>query len=270
MPPSVDRRKFLKAASTTAATFTILQAGSAKTDAANEKLSIACIGAGGRGAINIRDTRTENIVALCDVDFQRVSDSFKKHEGLEIPSATRYKDYRVMLSELESKIDAVIVSTPDHSHFHASMAAIGFGKHVYCEKPLTHSIWEARELTKAAREAGVATQMGNQAQADKETRHRPRIRNGQCDRTRFAQHTFGRIDPREVCLANTGLRELLATYRYSADTEDIGLGLVDRSGANATRIILTTHRSNGEAAGTLAPARWGTWDVTTSIPSIEP
>lgn len=170
MPTSIDRRKFLKAASTTAATFTILQAGSARTYAANEKLSIACIGAGGRGAINIRDTRSENVVALCDVDFQRVSESFKKHDGLKIPNAKRFKDYRVMLSEMETKIDAVIVSTPDHSHFHASMAAIRLGKHVYCEKPLTHSIWEARELTRAAREAGVATQMGNQAQADKDTR----------------------------------------------------------------------------------------------------
>lgn len=169
MPLRVDRRKFLTAASTTAATFTILQASSARTYAANEKLSIACIGAGGRGAINIRDTRSENVVALCDVDFQRVSDSFKKHPGLKIPEAKRYKDYRVMLDEMESKIDAVIVSTPDHHHFHASMAAIRLGKHVYCEKPLTHSIWEARELTKAAREAGVATQMGNQAQADRDT-----------------------------------------------------------------------------------------------------
>jgi len=170
MPSHLNRRKFLKAVGTSAATFTILQAGSARTYAANEKLSIACIGAGGRGAVNIRDTRSENIVALCDVDFERVADSFKNHDGLKIPNAKRYKDYRVMLSEMESKIDAVIVSTPDHHHFHASMAAIRLGKHVYCEKPLTHSIWEARELAKAAREAGVATQMGNQAQADKDTR----------------------------------------------------------------------------------------------------
>jgi len=75
-----------------------------------------------------------------------------------------------MLSEMESAIDAVVVSTPDHHHFHASMSAIRLGKHVYCEKPLTHSIWEARELANAAREAGVATQMGNQAQANKDTR----------------------------------------------------------------------------------------------------
>ena len=170
MKSPISRRKFLMGASTSAATFTILQAGSARTYAANEKLNIASIGAGGRGTINIRDTSSQNILVLCDVDFERVSESFAKHDGLEIPNAKRYADYRVMLDEMDSKIDAVIVSTPDHSHFHASMAAIRRGKHVYCEKPLTHSIWEARELTRAAREAGVATQMGNQAQADKETR----------------------------------------------------------------------------------------------------
>ena len=165
MPSNVNRRDFLKAVGTSAATFTILHAGSARTYAANEKLSIACIGAGGRAGSNIRGTESQNIVALCDVDWRRGAEAFEK-----LPNAKRFKDYRVMLSEMEWKIDAVIVSTPDHHHFHASMAAIRLGKHVYCEKPLSHSIWEARELAKAAREAGVATQMGNQAQADKDTR----------------------------------------------------------------------------------------------------
>lgn len=165
MPMNVDRRRFLKVAGTSAASFTSLQTGSARTYAANEKLSIDCIGAGGRAGSNIRGVKLQNIVALCDVDWQRAAAGFDT-----LPDAKRYKVYRAMLSEMESKIDAVIVSTPDHHHFHASMAAIRLGKHVYCEKPLTHSIWEARELAKAAREAGVVTQMGNQAQADKETR----------------------------------------------------------------------------------------------------
>ena len=94
-----------------------------------------------------------------------------------------------MLSEMESQIDAVIVATPDHHHFHASMAAIRMGKHVYCEKPLTHSIWEARELTQAARSAGVATQMGNQAQASNSTRivqeFRPRQRSWSNSRSSY-------------------------------------------------------------------------------------
>ena len=165
MPLHTNRRRFLKAASTSTAAFTILQAGSARTYAANEKLNIAGIGAGGQAAGDIQKVESQNIVAICDVDWERAAGSLKRY-----PNAKRYKDYRVMLSEMDSKIDAVIVATPDHHHFHASMAAIRLGKHVYCEKPLTHSIWEARELTKAARKAGVATQMGNQAQASKNTR----------------------------------------------------------------------------------------------------
>ncbi len=160
-----NRRKFLKTASTSAATFMILQAGSARTYAANEKLNIAAVGAGGQAAGDIRKMDSENIVALCDVDWERAKGSVQRY-----PNAKRYNDYRVMLPELASKIDAVVVATPDHHHFHASMTAIKLGKHVYCEKPLTHSVSEARQLTKAAREAGVATQMGNQAQASKSTR----------------------------------------------------------------------------------------------------
>lgn len=160
-----NRRSFLQTAGAAAATFTILKAGSARTYAANEKLNIASIGAGGRAAGDIQAVASQNIVALCDVDESRAAGMFNR-----FPNARRFKDYRVMLQEMESKIDAVIVGTPDHHHFHASMAAIRLGKHVYCEKPLTHSVWEARELTLAARKAGVATQMGNQAQAAEQTR----------------------------------------------------------------------------------------------------
>lgn len=159
------RRVFLSAAGASATTFTILKSGSARTYTANEKLNVAHIGGGGRAGSNLRGTSSENIVAICDVDWQRAAEGFATY-----PRAHRYRDYRVMLDELDQQIDAVVVSTPDHSHFPAAMAAIGRGKHVYCEKPLTHSVWEARTLTQAARKAGVATQMGNQAQADKDTR----------------------------------------------------------------------------------------------------
>ena len=165
MKTSTNRRNFLQAAGATAATFTILKSGSARTFAANEKLNIASVGAGGQAAGDIRAVASQNIVALCDVDQNRAAGSFKN-----FPKAKQFKDYRVMLQQMESQIDAVIVATPDHHHFHASMAAIELGKHVYCEKPLTHSVWEARELTQAARKAGVATQMGNQAQASEQTR----------------------------------------------------------------------------------------------------
>ena len=165
MNAAPNRRSFLQTAGATAATLTILKAGSARTYAANEKLNIASIGAGGRAAGDIQAVASQNIVALCDVDEHRAAGMFKK-----FPNAKRFNDYRVMLQEMESQIDAVIVGTPDHHHFHASMAAIRHGKHVYCEKPLTHSVWEARKLTLAARKAGVATQMGNQAQATEQTR----------------------------------------------------------------------------------------------------
>lgn len=165
MQTNPSRRKFLKSASSSAAAFTILKAGSARTYAANEKLNIASVGAGGRAAGDLHAVASENIVALCDVDWERAASSLER-----FPNAKRFQDYRVMLAEMDSEIDAVIVGTPDHHHFHASMAALQRGKHVYCEKPLTHSIWEARELTLAARKAGVATQMGNQAQASENTR----------------------------------------------------------------------------------------------------
>ena len=165
MSTFLNRRSFLKSAGTAAATITILKSGSARTFSANEKLNIVSVGAGGQAAGDIRSVASENIIGLADVDWNRAAGAFKRY-----PKARQFKDYRVMLEEMDKQIDAVIVGTPDHHHFHASMAAIKRGKHVYCEKPLTHSVWEARELTLAARAAGVATQMGNQAQAAEQTR----------------------------------------------------------------------------------------------------
>ena len=165
MTPELSRRKFMRRSAAAGAAFTILQAGSARTYAANEKLNIASVGAGGQAAGDIRNLSSQNIVGLADVDWARASGSFKKYA-----SAQKFKDYRKMFDKMAKEIDAVIVGTPDHHHFPASMMAIHLGKPVYCEKPLTHSIWEARQLTLAARKAGVATQMGNQAQASEETR----------------------------------------------------------------------------------------------------
>lgn len=128
------------------------------------KLSIAGIGFGGQGASDLAQMQTENIVALCDVDENHAAHVFRKYS-----EAKRHKDYRKMLDE-QKDIDAVVVATPDHHHAFASMAAIKLGKHVYCEKPLTHSVWEARQVAQAAREHKVATQMGNQGQASEETR----------------------------------------------------------------------------------------------------
>jgi predicted dehydrogenase len=131
----------------------------------SEKLNIAGIGIGGRGASVLRELESQNIVALCDVDFRHAAGTFRRY-----PKARKYHDFRKMLDKEDKNIDAVTVATPDHVHAVASMAAIKRGKHVYCEKPLTHSVYEARMVAEAAREHKVATQMGNQGQASEETR----------------------------------------------------------------------------------------------------
>ncbi len=130
------------------------------------KLNIAGIGLGGQGSGDINALQSENIVALCDVDQDYAARVFKKY-----PQARRYVDFRKMLDEVR-EIDAVVVATPDHLHAVAAMDALRRGKHVYCEKPLTHSVWEARQLGQAARQLKLATQMGNQGQASAETRRR--------------------------------------------------------------------------------------------------
>ena len=160
-PGRINRRNFL--ASTAAITaITVLPrhvlGGSGHTSP-NEKLNIAGIGIGGQGAADLADVKSENIVALCDVDT-----SYAAHTFRDYPKAKQYRDFRVML-EQEKGIDAVVIATPDHLHAATSMAAIKHGKHVYCEKPLTRTVFEARALAKAAREAKVATQMGNQGMA---------------------------------------------------------------------------------------------------------
>ena len=125
---------------------------------ANERLRIAAVGVGGKGWTDVTQAgATENIVGICDVDSGRLAQA-----GKTFTSARRFADWREMFDQLGNQIDAVTVSTPDHTHFPPSMRAVQHGWHVYCQKPLTHTIWEARELTRATRAAGVATQMGNQ------------------------------------------------------------------------------------------------------------
>ncbi len=124
------------------------------------KLNIAVIGVGGRGKDNWKECMNENIVALCDVSDSAAEEGFKT-----FPNAKRFKDFRVMFDKMAKKIDAVIVATPDHIHFSATMAAMQLGKHVYVEKPLAHNIWQLRTLRKAAKHYKVITQMGNQGHA---------------------------------------------------------------------------------------------------------
>ena len=159
---NLSRRSFLGKAAGAGAAFSIVPShvlGGAVNTAPSEKLNIAGIGIGGRGHGNLDECRSENIVALCDVD-----DNYAAKVYEAFPKARRWKDYRRMLEE-QKDIDAVIIATPDHLHATITMTALKMGKHVYCEKPLTHSVYEARQIAKAAEEAGVATQMGNQGQA---------------------------------------------------------------------------------------------------------
>jgi predicted dehydrogenase len=159
----MNRRQFLGSAAAVAA-FTIVPRhvlGGARQVPPSEKLNIACIGVGGQGASDIQSVSTENIVAMCDVDWgKHTAASFDKH-----PTAKKYRDFRKMLEAEDKNIDAVTVSTPDNLHAVASMMAVKMGKHVYCEKPLCHDIYEVRQLTEAARKKGVMTQMGTQLHA---------------------------------------------------------------------------------------------------------
>jgi predicted dehydrogenase len=131
----------------------------------NEKMNFAAIGAGGKGASDIAGLKSENLVALVDPDEKRAARTFN-----EYPKVTKYKDFRRMFDKELKNIDAVTVSTPDHVHGSASMWAMTRGKHVYCQKPLTRTVWEARELTLAAGKFGVATQMGNQGYSNEGAR----------------------------------------------------------------------------------------------------
>jgi predicted dehydrogenase len=162
----VTRRNFLRSAAAVAA-FTVVPRyvlGGAGQKPPSEKLNIAGIGVGSMGASDLENVTSENIVALCDVDEEYAAHTFRTY-----PKAKVYKDYREMLDK-QKDIDACVIATPDHTHACIAMAAIKAGKHVYVEKPLTYSIYETRMLAKAAREAKVATQMGNQGHASEDIR----------------------------------------------------------------------------------------------------
>jgi predicted dehydrogenase len=163
-PAEMTRRSFLTSAATTAAAFTILPshviAGLGHTPPGS-KLNIAGIGVGGMGYRNLKNMESENIVALCDVDWDYAGRSAFKAWG----RAKLYKDYRVMFDQ-QKDIDAVVIATPDHSHALPAVMAMRRGYHVYVQKPLAHSIYEARILTETARTFRVATQMGNQGNSD--------------------------------------------------------------------------------------------------------
>lgn len=160
----MKRRQFLQqtsaitAASLAGGVWTQTQA--AASTSANEKLKILCVGTANRARANIQGVQGEDLVGMCDVDTD-----FLDRAKADFPSAKLYQDYREMISEMADKADAIVVATTDHQHAPASIRAINAGLHCYCEKPLTHTVSEARILTEAAKRKGIATQMGTQIHA---------------------------------------------------------------------------------------------------------
>jgi predicted dehydrogenase len=152
----VERRDFLAWTGAAVAGFWMPRSSSARTRSPNEKLNVACIGVGGRGHANTDGMMGENIVAVCEVD------SVRGREKLDqLPRAVKFTDWRKLLDRFHKQLDAVVISTPDHHHAPIAMAAMELGKHVYCEKPLTRTVGEARRIARAAAKYRVVTQVGN-------------------------------------------------------------------------------------------------------------
>jgi predicted dehydrogenase len=169
--PAISRRSFAGLTAATAATAATAGAsgffathgfGAPPAEGPADRLNIAVVGLGGQGAANLGGVKSQNIVALCDVDDVRAGKAFEQY-----PGATKFTDFRQMFDRMEKEIDAVVISTPDHTHFHPAWWAMERGKHVYLEKPLAHEVDEVRRLTEAAHKKGLATQLGSQRHAIK-------------------------------------------------------------------------------------------------------
>src|ERR1043166_7725075 len=154
----ITRRKFLAAGAVAGA---LAVPGILRAQNATNRLRIAIIGCGGRGASNLSSVAGEDIVALCDVDQSAIDRAAAKY-----PKAVRARDFRTLFDKHQRDFDAVVVSTCEHTHAFATMLALRNNKHVYCEKPLTHGIWEARQIRERAAKTKVATQMGIQIHAN--------------------------------------------------------------------------------------------------------
>ncbi len=162
MSQKASRRQFLQTSAAVGIGYWVAGGAQAQEGkSANEKIAMASVGIGGKGSSDSADAgRSGDMVAICDTDTKRLEGASKK-----FPKAKTYTDFRKMLEEMGKSIDAVTVSTPDHTHAAAALMAMRMGKHCFCQKPLTHSIYEARLMAKVAKEMKVATQMGNQGTA---------------------------------------------------------------------------------------------------------
>lgn len=154
-----NRRAFLQTSAAAGVGFWVTGGlNAAESKSPNETIQLGCIGVGGKGDSDVKNaSEFGNIYAMCDVDSIKLDGMSKRYK-----TEHKFSDFREMIDKMGDKIDAVTVSIPDHNHAVAAAMAMKHGKHVYCQKPLTHSIWEARRLGEIAKETGVATQMGNQ------------------------------------------------------------------------------------------------------------
>jgi len=158
---TIERRKFIKTAAVGAGSFVLPRFSIGKPGgSANSKLNIAMVGAGNIADMAYTGCKGENLVAVCDIDSRMFNQHSKKFP--EIEKAEKFTDFRVMLDKLGDEIDGVCINTPDHTHFHATLAAMERKIHVCTQKPLTHNVWQARTLQKAMHKYGVITNMGNQ------------------------------------------------------------------------------------------------------------
>lgn len=166
---SPSRRDFIHTAAATGAGFWVAGTAAANLTprSPNEKLRIAGIGVGGKGRSDIEHaSQLGDIVAICDIDDNNVDAAYKKLNANDKHKPKKFFDFRKMLETEGKNIDAVVVSTPDHTHSVAAIAAMKMGKHVYCQKPLTHTVYEARKMREMANEMKVTSQMGNQGTAE--------------------------------------------------------------------------------------------------------
>jgi len=269
----MNRRQFLGTTTAAMAAFTIVPRhvlGGSKHVAPNDRLNIAVIGAGGQGRYNTQFMLKEpdaQIVAVCDPyeqwdrgaggrkPLKAEIEKLHSEKGIQ-RQCNEYADFRLML-EKEKGIDAIMCATPDHLHALISIAAMKLGKHVYCEKPLTHNIWEARRVAQVAKETGVATQMGNMGHSGEGIRQTCEwIWAGAIGHVREV-HAWGDA-------GRWVTRPAVHPKRRRFRRDSIGTCGWDR--VSHVPIIPTTPRANGVAGGRLGAVVSATWAVTTSIP----
>ncbi len=223
MSKRTDRRQFLKTTALTGIGFWIAtRSGAQESKSPNERIAIAGIGLGNQGSTDTNNvSKLGDMVAICDVDETRLN---KAGSWWNYPNAKKYTDFRKMLEEMDKSIDAVTVSTPDHIHAPAALTAMRMGKHCYCQKPLTHSLYEARLMANVAREMKVATQMGNQGTADPSLRKTVAV---------VQAGTLGAPKEIHVWTNRPIWPQGGARPEPAACPQDLKLGSVDRTGPHA-------------------------------------